>query len=378
MLTRSGRISYNNLSQRDPNFTEAVTRWFTDQTVEAEAGKSKMVTSPRIIAPPPMFTPLRLRNMTLTNRVVLTPVSTSSAQDGLPNSPHQTQLLTRAQGGVGLVITEPAAVSAEGRITPGDVGLYNPEHVTAWTKIVEQVHSQSEAKIALQLNHAGRRGSTRPRATGLDRPLKSDNWPLLAASALPYTPVSQTPKMMDQRDMQVVCETFTQATKFANEVGFDMLHLNMAHGYLLATFLSPLTNQRDDKYGGSLKNRARFPLEVFAAVRKVWPKEKPLSVALTATDWEKDGAEIEDAVAIAEMLKGQGCDLIEVLAGQTTAATKPVYGSYFLAPYSEQIRNEVGLKMMIGGGITITDQVNSLLAGGRTDLCIMNPSHLVD
>ena len=259
-----------------------------------------------------------------------------------------------------MVMTEPIAVSAEGRITPGDLGIYNADQATVWADIVEVIHSQSDAKIALQLNHAGRRGSTRPRVMGLDRPLRSGNWPLLSASAKPYTPYSQTPKEMDRADMDKVRDEFVQAAQMAQEAGIDMLQLHFAHGYLLASFLSPLTNIRTDDYGGSLENRVRFPLEVFDSVRAIWPENKPISVAISATDWDTDGFEVDDAVVVVEALQSHGCDLVEVLAGQTTVNTKPVYGPYFLAPFSEQIRNETGLPTMISGGITITDQMNSI------------------
>ncbi|MCB0153686.1 MAG: FAD-dependent monooxygenase, partial [Anaerolineae bacterium] len=274
MLTRSGRISYNNLSQRDPRFTDAVTRWFAASQPAQPPTEADL-----IIAPPPMFTPLTLRSLTLPNRVALTPVSPGSASDGLPGEAQQAQLLERAKGGVALVLTEPVAVSAEGRITPGDAGLYCADHLLAWRKIVAVVHAAGGAKIGLRLNHAGRRGATRPRRGGLDRPLRHGAWPLLAASALPYGPGSQTPKAMEQADLAAVREAFVQAAQLADEAGFDWLHLHLAHGYLLAGFISPLTNQRADEYGGSLENRLRFPLAVFEAVRAVWPQEKPLAVA---------------------------------------------------------------------------------------------------
>jgi anthraniloyl-CoA monooxygenase len=374
LLARSGRISYNNLSQRDPHFTGAVTRWFAAMAASQQKEKSSTLLGGNIIAPPPMFAPLQLRDLTLANRVVLAPVSTASAEAGIPNSTDQNQLVIRATGGAAMVMTEPVAVSAGGRITPGDVGMYSPEHAAAWTKIVEAVHANSGAKIAVHLNHAGRRGSTRPRQEGLDRPLRHGNWPLLSASPLPYTSHSQTPRQMGRADMDKVRDEFGQAAQMAHKAGFDLLQLHCAHGYLLASFISPLTNTRQDDYGGSLENRLRFPLEVFEAVRAEWPQHKPMSVALSATDWAKDGLEVDEAVIIAKILKAQGCDLIEVLAGHISLNTRPVYGPYFLTPFSDQIRNEVGIATMTSGGITNADQINTILAAGRADLCIMNPS----
>ncbi len=376
LLTRSGRISYNNLSQRDPYFSGAVTRWFATSIPEPQQKKPATLSGGNIIAPPPIFTPLQLRDLTLANRAVLSPVSTASANEGVPNSTHQDQLVTRAEGGVALVMTEPVAVSALGRITPGDVALYTAEQATAWAKIVETVHTSSEAKIAIQLNHAGRRGSTRPRQAGLDKPLQQGNWPLISASALPYLPYSQIPQEMSRPDMDKVRDEFVQATQMAHKAGFDILQLHFAHGYLLAGFISPLTNTRKDDYGDSLENRIRFPMEVFKAVRAAWPANKPISVALSATDWAKNGFEVDEAVIVAKMLQEQGCDLIEVLAGHTTPNTRPVYGPFFLAPFSDRIRNDVRIATMTAGGITTTNQINTLLAAGRADLCIMNPLHL--
>lgn len=373
LLTRSGRISYDSLRLRDPYFSEAVDRWFT-----AAGSKPRDENrDPVIIAAPPMFAAFKLRELSLANRVVLRPVSTASAVDGLPNETHAKQLLRRARGAA-LVMTEPVAVSPEGRITPGCAGLYHPDHVTAWGRIVEAVHKNSEAKIALQLNHAGRRGSTRPRQEGLDRPLRQGNWPLLSASSLPYTSQSQPPRQMDRADMDRIGEAFARAGHLAQEAGFDMLQLHFGHGYLLASFMSPLTNRRSDEYGGSLENRLRFPLEIFEAVRAAWPDSKPISVALNASDWANEGLEVDEAVIMAKILKEHGCDLLEALAGQTTPDFKPVYGPAFLAPLSDQIRNEAGIATITSGGITTTDQINSILAAGRADLCVMDPLHLRD
>jgi anthraniloyl-CoA monooxygenase len=382
LLTRSGRITYDNLSLRDTHFVEAVDRWFaghsTTSYVHPERREPGEGRGELIIAPPPMFTPLKLRKMVLPNRVVLSPISSYSAVDGLPNDTHLAQLTRRALGGAALVMTEPTAVSAESRITPSCTGMYCEAHVAAWTKVVEVIHANSSAKVALQLGHAGRRGSTRLRGAGLDRPLREGNWPLIAASPLPYTPASQTPKEMDRADMDKVRDDFVRAAEMAQQAGFDMLQLHFAQGYLLASFISPLTNLRSDEYGGSLENRLRFPLELFDAVRAVWPEDKPISVAISATDWVKGGLELGDAVTMAETFKSRGCDIIEVLAGQTTPEAKPVYGSGFLTPFSDWLRNNAHMPTITVGNITTTDQVNTILAAGRADLCIMHPPHLND
>jgi anthraniloyl-CoA monooxygenase len=370
LLTRSGRITYDSLRQRDPSFIGDVDRWF--QTAAREASGGTGGASP-LVSPPALFTPLRLRDMTLINRAIFAPVATYDATNGSPNERQAATLLSYARGGAGLVITEPLAVTAEGRITPGDVGLYEPGHATAWTRIVAAVHRETPAKIALHLNHAGRRASTRSRAEGLDRPLRDGNWPLIAASAIPYSRANQTPRAMECAEMEQICAAFVAATRHDAEAGFDMLHLNMAHGYLLAGFLSPLTNRREDEYGGPLENRLRFPLAVFDAVRAIWPAEKPLAVALSAIDWAKCGNEIADAVAIARALKEHGCDLIAVHAGQTTIAEHPVYDFEAFAGYSDIIRNEASIPTLATAYTTTTGQANTLLAAGRADLCLFTP-----
>jgi len=372
LLTRSGRITYDSLRQRDPFFIGDVERWF--ETTARAANGDDDAASP-LVSPPATFTPLRLREMTLANRLVLAPISHYDATNGLPTERHAERLIAQACGGAGLILTEPVAVSADGRITPGDTGIYRLEHAEAWARIVTNVHDASPAKIALHLNHAGRRGSTRPRAEGLDRSLRDGNWPLLAASAIPYGPANQTPKMMECADMETVCAAFVAAAKQGAQAGFDLLHLNMAHGYLLAGFLSPLTNRRADAYGGSLENRLHFPLALFDAVRAAWPAEKPLAVALSATDWAKGGNELADAVTIARTLKEHGCDLIAVHAGQTTLAGQAVYDFEAFARYSDVIRNDAGIPTLATAYTTTTGQANTLLAAGRADLCLFNPPH---
>ncbi len=370
LLTRSGRITYDSLRQRDPFFIGDVERWFETAAHAANGENGRL--SP-LVSPPAVFTPLRLRDMTLVNRFVLAPISGYDATNGLPTDQHADRLIAQACCGAGLVLTEPVAISVEGRMTPGDTGIYRPEHAEAWARIVAAVHNASPAKIALHLNHAGRRGSTRPRAEGLDKPLRDGNWSLRAASPIPYGPANQTPNMMNCADMKQVCTAFVAAAQQGARAGFDLLHLNMAHGYLLAGFLSPLTNQREDAYGGTLEHRLRFPLAVFDAIRAAWPAEKPLAVALSATDWAKGGNDLADAVAIARTLKEHGCDLIAVHAGQTTIASQAVYDVEAFAGYSDAIRNDAGIPTLATAYTTTTGQANTLLAAGRADLCLFSP-----
>lgn len=362
LLTRSSRLNYDNLKQRDPHFMDRLDRWFASTSLE----RKEMP----LVAPPPYYTPLKLRGIELVNRVVIAPPFDYSACDGLLSEETCRQLTRDA--GAGLVLTSPVAVSAAARITPGCAGLYNERQQAAWTQVVDTLHQNTAAKLALQLSHAGRRGSTRPRSAGLDRPLREGNWPLLSASALAYGPQSQQPKEMTRADMEQVRDEFAHATHMAEAAGFDLLLLNFAQGYLIASFLSPLTNLRTDEFGGSIENRARFPLEVFDAVRAVWPHNKPVAVALTATDWADGGSDIEDAAAFACLLKAHGCDLVLPLAGQTVPDDKPAYGPNFLSKYSEALRNDARLMTMAAGSILTTNQLNSLLAAGSADLCILD------
>jgi anthraniloyl-CoA monooxygenase len=385
LLTRSGRITYDNLKQRDPYFSSSADRWFAETSAEPFVSQFASLSNgtterpaPLFAAAPPIWTPLALRGVTLPNRIVLMQPATDAANDGMPGEGHADQLARRARGGAGLVVTAPVAVSAEGRITPGCAGMYGPEHALAWAQIVEAIHKNTPTKIALQLSHAGRRGATQPRARGIDRPLRVGAWPLLAPSALPFAPGSQVPRAMECADMELVRGEFVQAARLADEAGFDMLQLNMAHGYLLASFLSPLTNRREDDYGGDLANRMRYPLDVFEVVRATWPAAKPLAVALNATDWAAGGFELEDAVAFARALRERGCDLVAVYAGQTTVSARPIYDAGALAQYSDVLRNEVRIPTVATGYMTTSDQLNTLLAGGRADLCIMNPPSLYD
>src|SRR5213594_2643054 len=373
LLTRSLRVTHDNLKLRDPRFVATVDRWFASQ-----AERQSRVAVPPAQTPPPMFTPFRLRDLLLANRIVVSPMCQYSADDGTPGDWHLVNLGSRAVGGAALVIAEMTDVSREGRITPGCTGMYKPEHVTAWKRIVDFVHEHARARIALQLAHAGRKGSTRLLWEGIDEPLAEGNWPLISASALPYHPYSQVPKAMDRKDMDTVHEQFVRAARMADAAGFDMLELHMAHGYLLASFISPLTNVRADEYGGSLENRMRFPLEIFDAVRGAWPAERPMSVKISATDWAAGGLSVEDAVALAGMLGDHGCDAVTVSTGQTVPHQQPVYGRLYQTPLSDRIRYEVSIATMTVGNIASPDDVNSILAAGRADLCVLARGHLYD
>ena len=367
LLTRSQRVSHENLRLRDRDFLTGVERWFAEQAGAPSADNP----------PPPMFAPLKLRGLTLPNRVVVSPMCMYSAEDGLVSDFHLVHLGSRALGGAGLVFTEMTDVSADARITPGCAGLYRPEHRDAWKRIVDFVHGQG-SRIAIQLAHAGRRGSVeRPWGARADQPLE-DGWPLIAPSPVPWTDKDQTPREMNRADMDQVRDAFVQATRWAAEAGFDMAELHCAHGYLLSSFLTPVSNHRTDEYGGTVGNRLRFPLEVFAAMRAVWPQDRPMSVRLSATDWVDDGLTPEDSVVIARAFADAGCDLIDVSAGSTTPDAQPVYGRMFQTPFSDRIRNEAGVATMAVGNIYETDHVNSILAAGRADLCALARPHLAD
>ena len=361
LLSRSGRITHLELEKRDPRFVAAVDSWFASRT-----GKGRL-------APPPLFSGLRLRGVELANRVVLSPAVQDAAKEGTPNEDHSDLLREAAEAGAGLVLTEFLAVSAHGRIGPGTPGLYTDEHASVWGRIVEALHTSSSSRVAARIGHSGSRGATRPRVDGLDRPLSEGAWPLLAPSAVPYTRLSQVPHPMSAGKMRDVKQDFASAAEYARAAGFDLLELDMSHGYLLASFLSPLTNRRTDEYGGSLPNRMRYPLEVFEAVRAVWPPDRPLAVRLSASDWLPGGFDIEDAVAVARGLRAGGCDLIQVVAGQTVEHDRPVYGRFYLVPYSDRIRNEAVIPTLVSGGLTTADEINTILAAGRADLCVLDP-----
>jgi anthraniloyl-CoA monooxygenase len=375
LLTRSGRISYNDLRLRDVHFGDTVDRWYAQHAAAANGTDSMSIYSlsraEPLVAPPPIFAPLRLRTLTLPNRAVIMPRPTYRAHEGLPDDGTRESICRIAQGGVGLVMAGMVAPSPEGRITVGSNGLYTVEQQAAWSHVASSVHTHTGACIGLELCHAGRRGSTRPRSEGLDRPLRSGNWPLLAASPIPYTAYSQVPKEMDHADMERVRDEFVNAAQMALAAGFDMLQLHYGHGYLLASFLSPLTNYRMDEYGGNLERRMRYPLEVFDAVRAAWPEDKPLSVALSVTDHVKNGLTIEDALKVICTLKKHGCDMITILAGQTVSDGDLPYGRGFLTQLSDCVRNETGIATMVGGYLTNSNEINTILAAGRADLCIL-------
>ena len=372
LMTRSKAITYDNLALRAPEFVAAVDRMVADG-LNGEAKFHKDGTPL-----PPAFQPLTLREMRIENRMVLAPMCQYSAHDGLPNDWHLMHYGSRAIGGPGLVFTEMTCVSADARITPGCAGLYTDEQEAAWKRIVDFVHGHSAAKFCLQLGHAGRKGATKLMWEGMDRPLAQGAWPIVSASPLPYYPESQVPREMSRADMDRVKAEFVAAAARGERAGFDMLELHCAHGYLLASFLSPLTNQRTDAYGGSLENRLRYPLEVFRALRDAWPREKPMSVRISATDWAEGGLSDEDSVAIAEAFAEAGCDLVDVSTGQTTRQSRPVYGRMFQTPFSDRIRNEANVATMCVGNITSVDQAHTIVASGRADLVALGRPHLAD
>ena len=379
LLTRSGRITYDDLRLRDQRFGDIDDRWYANKASSQFITEHSSVGQPQtLFAPAPIYTSLVLRNVHLPNRIALSPRSNCVAQNGKAVKAYTNQMQKAALSGAGLVEAELVAISAQGRITPDSAGIYHDDHVEAWKQIVEFIHSHASAKVAIQLNHAGRRGSTRSRANGLDRSLREGNWSLLSASSIPYTPSSQIPKEMNRADMNSVRDDFMLATQRAHESGFDILQLNFAQGYLVASFISPLTNHRQDEYGGDLKHRMRFPLEIFDAVRVAWPQNKPISVTISASDCVKDGFEVEDAVTVAQMLKEHGCDIIAIVIGQTTIDSEPAYGRGFITPFSDRIRNEAGILTMVGGYLTTSDEANTIIAAGRADLCMMDPPQLND
>jgi len=366
LLTGSQRIGHQNLRLRDGGYVDRVESW----VAQASGLPAKPV--------PPMFTPFRLRSLELKNRVVVSPMAMYSCQNGIPDDFYLVHLGARALGGAGLLFTEMTCVAPDARITPGCAGLWNEAQAAAWTRIVGFVHHSSSAKIGLQLGHAGPKGSTQLGWEVIDEPLREGNWPLIAPSALAYGPTNQIPRAMTRADMDNVREQFVHAARAGAQCGFDILELHCAHGYLLSSFICPLTNRRTDEYGGSLENRLRYPLEVFRAVRAVWPKDKPMSVRISAHDWAPGGNTPDDAVEIARMFKAAGADLIDVSSGQTTRLARPVYGRMYQAPFSDRIRNEVGIGTIAVGNIFEPDHVNSIVAAGRADLCAIARPHLAD
>jgi anthraniloyl-CoA monooxygenase len=364
LLTRSRRVTYDNLRLRDEGFVEEV----DDRFATAEGFSDR----------PPMFAPLKLRSLELPNRVIVSPMDMYSAVDGMPSDFHLVHLGSRSLGGAALVYTEMICVSDIGRITPGCAGMYRPEHVDAWKRIVDFAHRYGDCAMAAQLGHSGRKGSTKLMWLGIDEPLESENWEVIAPSPIPYSPLNQVPREMTQADIDEVLAQFVWATRGCLEAGFDLLELHCAHGYLLSSFLSPVTNLRTDSYGGPLEARARFPLQVFDACREVWPAEKPMSVRISATDWVQGGFTPDDSVAFARMLVEHGCDIIDVSSGQVTPEERPAFGRSFQTPFADRIRNEVGIPTIAVGAIASYDDVNTTVLAGRADMCALARPHLYD
>jgi anthraniloyl-CoA monooxygenase len=395
LLTRSQRVSHESLRLRDAAYLGGVERWVAAKAATAcglrpaasdprepsmrdRSAPGGLGRRPQAAGPPPMFTPFRLRSLVLTNRVVVSPMDMYSAVDGTPNDFHLVHLGARALGGAGLLMTEMTCVSPEARISLGCTGMYADEHVDAWRRVTSMVHRWSSARICLQLGHSGARGSTKRMWEGNDVPLESDGWPVCGPSPFAYRDGMQVPREMSHEDMARVRGDFVRAARMAVDAGFDMLELHCAHGYLLSSFITPLTNRRNDTYGGSLANRLRFPLEVFAAMRAVWPEDRPMSVRISATDWVEGGVDGPQAVEIGRAFYDAGADIIHVSAGQTSPKAQPVYGRMFQTPLSDRIRNEAGVPTIAVGNITEPDQVNAIIAAGRADLCALARPHLSD
>jgi len=368
LLTRSQRISHENLRLRDPAWLGDAEAWFQRRSGNADN-----------VHRTPMFAPFRLRELTLKNRVVVSPMAQYKAVDGCPTDWHFAHYAERAKGGAGLVSIEMTCVSPEGRITPGCTGFYAPEHERAWKRLVDFVHAETEAKICAQIGHSGPKGSTQLGWQKMDAPLPSGNWPVMAASEIPWSPANQVPKAMDAADMALVRAQFVASAEMAARCGFDMLEIHAAHGYLLSSFITPLTNRRTDRYGGSLENRMRYPLEIFQAVRSIWPAHKPISMRISANDWVgDDGVTPGESVEIARLLQAAGVDICDVSAGQTSLRARPVYGRMFQTPFSDRIRNEAHMATMAVGNIFEPDHVNSILLAGRADLVCLARPHLAD
>lgn len=370
LLTRSQRISHENLRLRDSAWLEGYERWFARRCGLAPAQTGRGV--------PPMFTPYTIRGLTLPNRIVMSPMAMYSAKDGLIDDFHLVHIGARALGGAGLVFGEMTCVSPDARITPGCLGLWNEEQAAGWRRIVDFVHGQSAAKVGIQLGHAGRKGSTKLAWEGIDQPLGEGGWPLISPSALPYLSQGPAPREMDRDDMDRVKADFVRAARLAATTGADILEFHAAHGYLMSAFLSPLTNRRRDAYGGGHADRARYPLDVFRAVRQVWPADKPISVRLSCHDWFEGGNGPEDAAIFARMFKEAGADLIDCSSGQVWKDEQPVYGRLFQTPFADKIRNEVGIATVAVGAISEADHANSIIAAGRADLCAVARPHLAD
>jgi anthraniloyl-CoA monooxygenase len=370
MLTRSQRISHENLRLRDKTWLENYERWFAE--------RAGIDPAPNGAVPPPMFTPYTIRNLTLHNRIVVSPMAMYSAKDGLPDDFHLVHIGARAMGGAALIFPEMTCVSPDARITPGCLGLWNDEQAEGFKRMVDFVHRETPAKIGIQLGHAGRKGATKVAWEGTDQPVEQGGWPLISASAIPYLDHSDMPREMTREDMDRVIADFVSATQRSVQIGFDILELHAAHGYLLSSFLSPLTNLRTDDYGGSHGNRARFPLEVFRAIRAAWPAEKPMSVRISTTDWHEGGNTPDDAAIFAQMFKDAGADMIDCSSGQVVNDDHPVYGRLWQTPMSDKIRNEIDVATIAVGAISEADHANSIIAAGRADLCAVARPQLAD
>jgi anthraniloyl-CoA monooxygenase len=386
LVTRSLRITHEDLRQRDPAFLDQVDWW-----VEEEAAKQVGTAAPsdttraltERLAPvrptPPIFTPFRLRDLIIPNRIVVSPMCQYTADDGTIADWHLVHLGSRAMGGAGLVMAEMTDVSREARISPACAGLYQSVHAAAWRRVVDFVHRETPAKIGIQLGHAGRKGATKRLWEGDSEPLEQGSWPIVSASALPYFPDrSAIPRELTEADMADVREDFVRAAELAIQAGFDLLELHMAHGYLLASFISPLTNLRTDDYGGCLANRMRFPLEIFDACRSVWPAERPMSARISAVDWAPGGLDEAEAVEVARLLRVHGCDIVDVSAGQTVPEQRPSYGRLFQTPFADRIRHDAAVATMAVGNISSYMDANTIIAAGRADLCLLARAHLFD
>jgi anthraniloyl-CoA monooxygenase len=371
IMTRSRRVTYDNLRVRDREFVGSVDSWFAQHEKQRGHGSGNVC--------PPMFQPFRLRALELKNRVVVSPMDMYRARDGVPNDFHLVHLGGKALGGAGLVMTEMVCVSGIGRITPGCTGIYTDEQAQQWRRITSFVHSESPAKIGIQLGHSGRKGSTRLMWDGIDQPLPDGNWEVIAPSPLPYRAgVNQVPRELTAGDLAAIKQQFVDATTRASSAGFDLAELHCAHGYLLSSFLSPLTNLRTDDYGGSLDARLRFPLEVFRAMRDAWPADRPMSVRISATDWCEGGITAEDSIQISRAFAEAGADIVDVSTGQVHPDERPAFGRSYQTPFADKIRNELGIATMAVGVISSYDDVNSILLAGRADLCLLGRAHLYD
>jgi anthraniloyl-CoA monooxygenase len=383
IMTRSRRVTYDNLRLRDPEFVAGMDRWFAaSQELRASADGSSADAQEPLEPCPPMFQPFRLGRLELANRVIVSPMDMYSARDGVPGDFHLVHLGSKALGGAGLVMTEMVCVSPTGRITPGCTGIYTAEQEESWQRVTEFVHGRTRAKIGIQIGHSGRKGSTRLMWEGMDDPLPEGNWEVCGPSPVPYGAASQTPRELTTAELEEIRGQFVAAAQAAARAGFDLLELHCAHGYLLSSFLSPLTNQRTDRYGGSLANRLRYPLEVFDAVRAVWPEDRPMTVRISATDWYPGGLDIDDTVEIARAFAEHGAAGIDVSTGQVVSEEKPAFGRSYQTPYADRVRNEIGTKYGVAviavGAISSYDDVNSIILAGRADLCALGRSHLYD